>query len=91
MTPSPRPKVKSGSGSSPFFCEAALTIHPYHTRFGSSSNTTSFGTLANQNAPTFGSLSQQTSGFGTQSGAFSGFGTGGGGRQLGYLSMSWKS
>lgn len=51
------------------------------TRFGSSSNTTSFGTLASQNAPTFGSLSQQTSGFGTQSGGFSGFGSGTGGRQ----------
>uniref|UniRef100_A0A8C3IFR1 Nuclear pore complex protein Nup214 n=1 Tax=Chrysemys picta bellii TaxID=8478 RepID=A0A8C3IFR1_CHRPI len=42
---------------------------------GTSNNTASFGTLANQNAPTFGSLSQQTTGFGTQSSGFSGFGS----------------
>uniref|UniRef100_A0A8C6YRQ4 Nucleoporin 214 n=1 Tax=Nothoprocta perdicaria TaxID=30464 RepID=A0A8C6YRQ4_NOTPE len=45
---------------------------------GTSSNTASFGTLANQNTPTFGSLSQQGPGFGTQSSGFSAFGTGGG-------------
>uniref|UniRef100_A0A8C3PQ32 Nucleoporin 214 n=1 Tax=Calidris pygmaea TaxID=425635 RepID=A0A8C3PQ32_9CHAR len=46
---------------------------------GTSNNTASFGTLANQNTPTFGSLSQQGTGFGTQSSGFSAFGTGGGG------------
>uniref|UniRef100_A0A8C3K5V3 Nuclear pore complex protein Nup214 n=1 Tax=Calidris pygmaea TaxID=425635 RepID=A0A8C3K5V3_9CHAR len=45
---------------------------------GTSNNTASFGTLANQNTPTFGSLSQQGTGFGTQSSGFSAFGTGGG-------------
>uniref|UniRef100_A0A8C3USH6 Nuclear pore complex protein Nup214 n=1 Tax=Catharus ustulatus TaxID=91951 RepID=A0A8C3USH6_CATUS len=48
---------------------------------GTSNNTASFGTLANQNTPTFGSLSQQGTGFGTQSSGFSAFGTGGGGRR----------
>lgn len=76
FTPSSRPR---------FAClqpEATrLTVVPPGPRFGSSSSTTSFGTLAGQNAPTFGSLSQQTSGFGTQSGGFSGFGSGTGGRQ----------
>uniref|UniRef100_A0A663N1Z1 Nuclear pore complex protein Nup214 n=1 Tax=Athene cunicularia TaxID=194338 RepID=A0A663N1Z1_ATHCN len=48
---------------------------------GTSNNTASFGTLANQNTPTFGSLSQQGTGFGTQSSGFSAFGTGGGGRK----------
>uniref|UniRef100_A0A8D0H742 Nucleoporin 214 n=1 Tax=Sphenodon punctatus TaxID=8508 RepID=A0A8D0H742_SPHPU len=45
---------------------------------GTGTNTASFGTLASQNTPTFGSLSQQTPGFGTQGSGFSGFGSGGG-------------
>ncbi|XP_025905119.1 nuclear pore complex protein Nup214 isoform X2 [Nothoprocta perdicaria] len=64
---------------------------------GTSSNTASFGTLANQNTPTFGSLSQQGPGFGTQSSGFSAFGTGGGGFGFGSSNTSssgfsgWRS
>ncbi|KAM6372043.1 nuclear pore complex protein Nup214 isoform 3-T3 [Pluvialis apricaria] len=64
---------------------------------GTSSNTASFGTLANQNTPTFGSLSQQGTGFGTQSSGFSAFGTGGGGFGFGSSNTSssgfsgWRS
>uniref|UniRef100_A0A6I8NR43 Nuclear pore complex protein Nup214 n=1 Tax=Ornithorhynchus anatinus TaxID=9258 RepID=A0A6I8NR43_ORNAN len=65
--------------------------------FGSSSNTTSFGTLASQNAPTFGSLSQQTPGFGTQNSGFTSFGTSGTGFGFGSSNSSapgfggWRS
>uniref|UniRef100_A0A8C3L7G4 Nuclear pore complex protein Nup214 n=1 Tax=Chrysolophus pictus TaxID=9089 RepID=A0A8C3L7G4_CHRPC len=64
---------------------------------GTSNNTASFGTLANQNTPTFGSLSQQGTGFGTQSSGFSAFGTGGGGFGFGSTNTSssgfsgWRS
>ncbi|XP_065551451.1 nuclear pore complex protein Nup214 isoform X3 [Lathamus discolor] len=64
---------------------------------GTSNNTASFGTLANQNTPTFGSLSQQGTGFGTQSSGFSAFGTGGGGFGFGSANTSssgfsgWRS
>uniref|UniRef100_A0A8C4LM16 Nuclear pore complex protein Nup214 n=1 Tax=Equus asinus asinus TaxID=83772 RepID=A0A8C4LM16_EQUAS len=70
-----------GSTGGKVFGEGTAAASAGGFGFGSSSNTTSFGTLASQNAPTFGSLSQQTSGFGTPSGGFSGFGSGGGGRQ----------
>ncbi|KAL2782177.1 nuclear pore complex protein Nup214 isoform 3, partial [Daubentonia madagascariensis] len=65
-----------GSTGGKVFGEGTAAASAGGFGFGSSSNTTSFGTLASQNAPTFGSLSQQTSGFGTQSGGFSGFGSG---------------
>ncbi|NXU81626.1 NU214 protein, partial [Oreotrochilus melanogaster] len=64
---------------------------------GTSSNTASFGTLANQNTPTFGSLSQQGTGFGTQSSGFSAFGTTGGAFGFGSANTSssgfsgWRS
>ncbi|XP_071621968.1 nuclear pore complex protein Nup214 isoform X1 [Heliangelus exortis] len=64
---------------------------------GTSSNTASFGTLANQNTPTFGSLSQQGTGFGTQSSGFSAFGTTGGAFGFGSTNTSssgfsgWRS
>nr|XP_055172528.1 nuclear pore complex protein Nup214 isoform X4 [Nyctereutes procyonoides] len=64
-----------GSTGGKVFGEGTAAASAGGFGFGSSSNTTSFGTLASQNAPTFGSLSQQTSGFGTQSGGFSGFGS----------------
>ncbi|XP_049628772.1 nuclear pore complex protein Nup214 [Suncus etruscus] len=86
-----------GSTGGKVFGEGTAAASAGGFGFGSSSNTTSFGTLANQNAPTFGSLSQQTSGFGTQSGAFSGFGTGGGGFSFGSSNSSvqgfggWRS
>uniref|UniRef100_A0A452QWQ0 Nuclear pore complex protein Nup214 n=1 Tax=Ursus americanus TaxID=9643 RepID=A0A452QWQ0_URSAM len=71
-----------GSTGGKVFGEGTAAASAGGFGFGGSSNTTSFGTLASQNAPTFGSLSQQTSGFGTQSGGFSGFGSGGGGRSV---------
>ncbi|XP_008055642.1 nuclear pore complex protein Nup214 [Carlito syrichta] len=67
-----------GSTGGKVFGEGTAAASAGGFGFGSSSNTTSFGTLASQNAPTFGSLSQQTSGFGTQSSGFSGFGSGAG-------------
>nr|KAF6486305.1 nucleoporin 214 [Rousettus aegyptiacus] len=72
-----------GSTGGKVFGEGTAAASAGGFGFGSSSNTTSFGTLASQNAPTFGSLSQQTSGFGTQSGGFSGFGSGTGGFSFG--------
>ncbi|XP_004849153.2 nuclear pore complex protein Nup214 isoform X2 [Heterocephalus glaber] len=63
-----------GSTGGKVFGEGTAAASAGGFGFGSSSNTTSFGTLASQNAPTFGSLSQQNSSFGTQSGGFSGFG-----------------
>ncbi|XP_077823557.1 nuclear pore complex protein Nup214 isoform X8 [Macaca mulatta] len=71
-----------GSTGGKVFGEGTAAASAGGFGFGSSSNTTSFGTLASQNAPTFGSLSQQTSGFGTQSSGFSGFGSGTGGELL---------
>lgn len=72
-------KYVCGTGTQGHINPVRFSLEP---RFGSSSNTASFGTLASQNAPTFGSLSQQTSGFGTQNSGFSGFGSGTGGKQL---------
>ncbi|KAM6169421.1 nuclear pore complex protein Nup214 [Rhynchocyon petersi] len=68
-----------GSTGGKVFGEGTAAASAGGFGFGSSSNTTSFGTLASQNTPTFGSLSQQTSGFGAQSGGFSSFGSSGGG------------
>ncbi|XP_032113516.1 nuclear pore complex protein Nup214 isoform X2 [Sapajus apella] len=86
-----------GSTGGKVFGEGTAAASAGGFGFGSSSNTTSFGTLASQNAPTFGSLSQQTSGFGTQSGGFSGFGSGTGGFSFGSNNSSvqgfggWRS
>ncbi|KAM9641893.1 nuclear pore complex protein Nup214 isoform 2-T2 [Trichechus inunguis] len=86
-----------GSTGGKVFGEGTAAASAGGFGFGSSSNTTSFGTLASQNAPTFGSLSQQTSGFGTQSGGFSGFGSGGGAFSFGTSNSSvqgfsgWRS
>ncbi|XP_054440189.1 nuclear pore complex protein Nup214 isoform X2 [Pteronotus mesoamericanus] len=86
-----------GSTGGKVFGEGTAAASAGGFGFGSSSNTTSFGTLASQNAPTFGSLSQQTSGFGTQSGGFSGFGSGTGGFSFGASNSSvqgfggWRS
>uniref|UniRef100_A0A2K5EP34 Nuclear pore complex protein Nup214 n=1 Tax=Aotus nancymaae TaxID=37293 RepID=A0A2K5EP34_AOTNA len=84
-----------GSTGGKVFGEGTAAASAGGFGFGSSSNTTSFGTLASQNAPTFGSLSQQTSGFGTQSGGFSGFGSGTGGKLPQVLSVQgfggWRS
>ncbi|XP_072488845.1 nuclear pore complex protein Nup214 isoform X2 [Notamacropus eugenii] len=67
-----------GSTGGKVFGEGTAAASAGGFGFGSSSNTASFGTLASQNAPTFGSLSQQTPGFGTQNSGFSGFGSSGG-------------
>ncbi|XP_044120600.1 nuclear pore complex protein Nup214 isoform X2 [Neovison vison] len=86
-----------GSTGGKVFGEGTAAASAGGFGFGSSSNTTSFGTLASQNAPTFGSLSQQTSGFGAQSGGFSGFGSGGAGFSFGSSNSSvqgfggWRS
>ncbi|XP_037014418.2 nuclear pore complex protein Nup214 isoform X2 [Artibeus jamaicensis] len=86
-----------GSTGGKVFGEGTAAASAGGFGFGSSSNTTSFGTLASQNAPTFGSLSQQTAGFGTQSGGFSGFGSGTGGFTFGSSNSSvqgfggWRS
>ncbi|XP_027725149.1 nuclear pore complex protein Nup214 isoform X2 [Vombatus ursinus] len=86
-----------GSTGGKVFGEGTAAASAGGFGFGSSSNTTSFGTLASQNAPTFGSLSQQTPGFGTQGSGFSGFGSSGGGFGFGSSSTStpgfggWRS
>ncbi|XP_019276335.2 nuclear pore complex protein Nup214 isoform X4 [Panthera pardus] len=86
-----------GSTGGKVFGEGTAAASAGGFGFGSSSSTTSFGTLASQNAPTFGSLSQQTSGFGTQSRGFSSFGSGGGGFSFGSSNSSvqgfggWRS
>ncbi|CAO2597985.1 Nuclear pore complex protein Nup214 [Lemmus lemmus] len=74
-----------GSTGGKVFGEGTAAASAGGFGFGSSSNTASFGTLASQNAPTFGSLSQQTPGFGTQNSGFSGFGSGTGGKWLCYF------
>ncbi|KAM9722418.1 nuclear pore complex protein Nup214 isoform 4-T4 [Dama dama] len=86
-----------GSTGGKVFGEGTAAASAGGFGFGSSSNTTSFGTLASQNAPTFGSLSQQSAGFGSQSGGFSGFGSGGGAFTFGSSNSSvqgfggWRS
>ncbi|XP_051836173.1 nuclear pore complex protein Nup214 isoform X2 [Antechinus flavipes] len=86
-----------GSTGGKVFGEGTAAASAGGFGFGSSNNTTSFGTLASQNAPTFGSLSQQTPGFGTQSSGFSGFGSSGGGFGFGSSNTStpgfggWRS
>ncbi|XP_006835054.1 PREDICTED: nuclear pore complex protein Nup214 [Chrysochloris asiatica] len=86
-----------GSTGGKVFGEGTAAASAGGFGFGSSSNTTSFGTLASQNAPTFGSLSQQTTGFGTQSTGFTGFGSGAGGFSFGSSNSSvqgfggWRS
>uniref|UniRef100_A0A8C9K505 Nucleoporin 214 n=1 Tax=Panthera tigris altaica TaxID=74533 RepID=A0A8C9K505_PANTA len=80
-----------GSTGGKVFGEGTAAASAGGFGFGSSSSTTSFGTLASQNAPTFGSLSQQTSGFGTQSRGFSSFGSGGGGRRSVQGFGGWRS
>ncbi|XP_053415288.1 nuclear pore complex protein Nup214 isoform X3 [Nycticebus coucang] len=86
-----------GSTGGKVFGEGTAAASAGGFGFGSSGNTTSFGTLASQNAPTFGSLSQQTSGFGTQGGGFSSFGSGTGGFSFGSNNSSvqgfggWRS
>ncbi|CAK6433520.1 unnamed protein product [Pipistrellus nathusii] len=86
-----------GSTGGKVFGEGTAAASAGGFGFGSGSSTTSFGTLAGQNAPTFGALSQQTSSFGAQSGGFSGFGAGTGGFSFGSSNSSvqgfggWRS
>ncbi|XP_052038103.1 nuclear pore complex protein Nup214 isoform X2 [Apodemus sylvaticus] len=86
-----------GSTGGKVFGEGTAAASAGGFGFGSSGNPASFGTLASQNAPTFGSLSQQTSGFGTPSSGFSAFGSGAGAFTFGSSSSSvqgfggWRS
>ncbi|XP_062938183.1 nuclear pore complex protein Nup214 isoform X1 [Cynocephalus volans] len=86
-----------GSTGGKVFGEGTAAASAGGFGFGSNGSTTSFGTLASQNAPTFGSLSQQTSGFGTPSSGFSGFGSGVGAFSFGSSNSSvqgfggWRS
>ncbi|XP_073412041.1 nuclear pore complex protein Nup214 isoform X3 [Dendrobates tinctorius] len=65
-----------GSTSGKVFGEGTAAASTGGFGFGSSSGgTTTFGSLANQSAPSFGVLSQQSSGFGAQGSGFA-FGSG---------------
>ncbi|XP_054249611.1 nuclear pore complex protein Nup214 [Indicator indicator] len=87
-----------GSTGGKVFGEGTAAASTGGFGFGGTSNSTaSFGTLANQNTPSFGSLSQQGTAFGTQNSGFSAFGTGGGGFGFGASNTSssgfsaWRS
>ncbi|XP_026568337.1 nuclear pore complex protein Nup214 isoform X2 [Pseudonaja textilis] len=86
-----------GSAGGKVFGEGTAAANTGGFGFGSTASTVSFGTLAGQNTPTFGSLSQQSTGFGTQSSGFSGFGSSGGGFVFGSSNAStsgfsgWRS
>ncbi|XP_068104960.1 nuclear pore complex protein Nup214 isoform X2 [Hyperolius riggenbachi] len=71
-----------GSTGGKVFGEGTAAANTGGFGFGNSSGTT-FGSLASQNTPTFGSLSQQPTGFGGQSSGFSGFGSSSGGAPTG--------
>ncbi|XP_075434813.1 nuclear pore complex protein Nup214 isoform X3 [Ascaphus truei] len=72
-----------GSAGGKVFGEGTIAANTGGFGFGGGSSNTTFGSLATQNTPTFGALSQQPSSFGGQSGGFSGFGSGGGGAPAG--------
>nr|XP_056716137.1 nuclear pore complex protein Nup214 [Euleptes europaea] len=86
-----------GSTGGKVFGEGTAAANAGGFGFGGTSSTASFGTLASQNTPTFGSLSQQSTGFGTQGSGFSGFGSTGGGFGFGSSNAStsgfsgWRS
>ncbi|XP_034283006.1 nuclear pore complex protein Nup214 isoform X1 [Pantherophis guttatus] len=86
-----------GSAGGKVFGEGTAAANTGGFGFGNTASTVSFGTLASQNTPTFGSLSQQSTGFGTQSSGFSGFGSSGGGFGFGSSNASnsgfsgWRS
>ncbi|XP_070614586.1 LOW QUALITY PROTEIN: nuclear pore complex protein Nup214 [Erythrolamprus reginae] len=86
-----------GSAGGKVFGEGAAAANTGGFGFGNPASTVSFGTLASQNTPTFGTLSQQPTGFGTQSSGFSGFGSSGGGFGFGSSNASntgfsgWRS
>lgn len=64
-----------GSTGGKVFGEGTAAASTGGFGFGSTNNTTTFGSIASQSTPTFGSLSQPTSGFGAPSSGFSGFGS----------------
>ncbi|KAM3825767.1 nuclear pore complex protein Nup214 [Vipera latastei] len=86
-----------GSAGGKVFGEGTAAANTGGFGFGSTASTVSFGTLAGQNTPTFGSLSQQSTGFGTQGSGFTGFGSSGGGFVFGSSNTSasgfsgWRS
>ncbi|XP_069774712.1 nuclear pore complex protein Nup214-like isoform X2 [Narcine bancroftii] len=68
-----------GSSGGKVFGEGTAAASAGGFGFGSNPNAQTFGNLASQSNPaTFGSVSQQGSGFGTQGTGFSGFGSSGG-------------
>ncbi|XP_061460397.1 nuclear pore complex protein Nup214 isoform X2 [Rhineura floridana] len=77
-----------GSTGGKVFGEGTAAANTGGFGFGGTASTVSFGTLAGQNTPTFGSLSQQPTGFGTQGTGFSGFGSSGGGGGFGFGSSN---
>ncbi|XP_054853949.1 nuclear pore complex protein Nup214 isoform X2 [Eublepharis macularius] len=86
-----------GSTGGKVFGEGTVAANTGGFGFGGTASTASFGTLASQNTPTFGSLSQQSPGFGSQGSGFSGFGSSGGGFGFGSSNAStsgfsgWRS
>ncbi|XP_069465381.1 nuclear pore complex protein Nup214 isoform X2 [Ambystoma mexicanum] len=67
-----------GSTGGKVFGEGTAAASSGGFGFGSTNNTTTFGSMASQSTPTFGSLTQPTPGFGAPSSGFSGFGSGAG-------------
>ncbi|XP_040208998.1 nuclear pore complex protein Nup214 isoform X2 [Rana temporaria] len=65
-----------GSNGGKVFGEGTAAANTGGFGFGSNAPAATFGNLASQSAPTFGSLSQQGPGFGAQNSGFSGFGSG---------------
>ncbi|KAM5156915.1 nuclear pore complex protein Nup214 [Mantella aurantiaca] len=63
-----------GSTGGKVFGEGTAAASTGGFGFGNNTPSASFGSLASQNTPTFGSLSQQGTGFGQQSSGFPGFG-----------------
>ncbi|XP_073486415.1 nuclear pore complex protein Nup214 isoform X2 [Aquarana catesbeiana] len=72
-----------GSNGGKVFGEGTAAANTGGFGFGSNTPTATFGNLASQTTPTFGTLSQQGPGFGGQNSGFSGFGSGSGGAASG--------
>ncbi|XP_077347611.1 nuclear pore complex protein Nup214 isoform X2 [Lithobates pipiens] len=72
-----------GSNGGKVFGEGTAAANTGGFGFGSNTPTATFGNLASQTTPTFGTLSQQGPGFGGQNSGFPGFGSGSGGAASG--------
>ncbi|XP_069093176.1 nuclear pore complex protein Nup214 isoform X1 [Pleurodeles waltl] len=73
--PAPAFSSPLGSTGGKVFGEGTAAASTGGFGFGSTNNTTTFGSIASQSAPTFGTLSQPASGFGAPASGFSGFGS----------------